>query len=61
MKVKIGNRIYTTDKDGPIMLILEADDKKNISKMLPGCTRYCQFQKDKHTREEIEQFMEIEE
>lgn len=42
MKVKIGDKIYDSEKE-PIMVILSDDDKKNITNMLPHCTKYCSF------------------
>ena len=45
MKVKVGNKVY----DGaiePVMVILSDSDKKNISNMLPECTKYASFPSD---------------
>ena len=42
MKVKIGNKIYDSEKE-PIMIILNDSDKKNIANMLPECTKYCSY------------------
>ena len=39
MKVKVGNKIYDGENE-PVMVILSAKDKENISKMLPSCSRY---------------------
>jgi len=57
MKIKIGDKIYTTEEHGPLMVILSKQDKDNITRMLPECQRYCQFQETEHTIEEIEEFM----
>lgn len=42
MKVKVGNKIYTS-KEQPIMVILSDDDKSNIAAMLPEARKYCEF------------------
>lgn len=42
MKVKIGNKIYDSEKE-PIMLILSDCDKKNISNMHPEADRYASY------------------
>ena len=56
MKIKIGNRVYTS-KDQPIMIILTEADKQNISNMLPECTKYCEYSKDNFTEKEIDAWM----
>jgi hypothetical protein len=58
MKVKIGDMVYTTEKDGPLMIILTDQDKKNIANMHTQCTKYCQYQEDKYTSDEILKWME---
>lgn len=55
MKIKIGNKIYTS-KDQPIMIILSDWDKQNISNMLPECTKYCEFD-DNLSQGQVEEFM----
>lgn len=42
MKVKIGNKVYDSEKE-PIMLILSDEDKKNMSQMLPKSRKYCSY------------------
>jgi len=42
MKVKIGNKIYDSEKE-PIMLILSDEDKKLISMMRPIDYKYCSY------------------
>jgi hypothetical protein len=42
MKVKIGTRIYDAN-DQPIMLILDQQDKANITNMAPEATKYCAY------------------
>jgi aconitase A len=42
MKVKIGEVIYDSAAE-PVMVILSAADKANISNMLPEATRYASF------------------
>ena len=42
MKIKVGAGVWD-GKDVPVMVILTKADKKNISMMLPSCTKYCQF------------------
>lgn len=56
MKVKIGNTIYDTN-DQPIMVILAEEDKKNISQMNEGYSKYCGYPESGYTVEEIEEFM----
>lgn len=43
MKIKIGNKIYTAEEYGPIMVILRESDKYNIANMPPEATRYCVY------------------
>ncbi len=42
MKVKVGDKVYTSG-DQPIMVILTEQDKRNIASMLPDATRYAEF------------------
>lgn len=42
MRVKIGNEWYS-DNDQPIMIELTEGDKKNISNMAEGATRYAVY------------------
>ena len=42
MKVKIGDKIYDSEKE-PIVVVLSDSDKMNITNMLPHCTKYCSF------------------
>ena len=42
MKIKIGEEIYDS-KQCPIMVILNAGEKKQISDMHPDATKYCQY------------------
>ena len=57
MKVKIENTIYDSN-DEAIMLILSAQDKVNINGMLTNASKYCSFDGDIYTTEQIEEFME---
>ena len=57
MKVKIGEKIYDSEKE-PIMVILSESDKENISNMLPEATKYCSFP-DEILVESIREFMKI--
>ena len=57
MKVKIGNTIIDSE-DEPIMLILSAQDKVNINAMLTDASKYCSFDGDMYTQEQIKEFME---
>jgi len=54
MKVKVGDKVYDSLKQ-PIMVILEAQDRKNIANMPP---RYCQYNHDNFTTDEIREWME---
>ena len=56
MKVKIGNIIYDSN-DQPIMLILDENDRENISQMEEKATKYCSFP-DGSPEEEIKKFMD---
>lgn len=42
MKVKIADNIYDGDKE-PVMVILSDEDKKNITNMLPECSKYMSY------------------
>jgi hypothetical protein len=55
MKVKIGEKIYDSEKE-PIMVILSDADKKNIHNMLPTATKYCSFP-DEIPLEDVKEFM----
>ena len=57
MKVKIGNKTYDSN-DEPIMLILEEEDKNNISNMGEQ-TKYCSFPEDIDTDTIIKFMKEI--
>lgn len=56
MEVKIGDKIYNVENDGPIMIILTTQDKLNIANMAPHATKYCMYSDD-YVKEEIEKFM----
>ncbi len=60
MKIKIGNTIYDGNKE-PIMLILNKQDKENISRMTPEATLFCEYPTDKYTPGQIEKWTEVEE
>jgi hypothetical protein len=57
MKVKINNIIYNSEVQ-PIMMILNNQDRKNISEMDPTCTKYCSFP-DNYNIEDVKKFMQI--
>ncbi len=42
MKVKVGDTVYDGSKE-PVMVILTAEDKQNISRMAPDATKYVQW------------------
>lgn len=42
MKVKIGDKIYDSNQE-PIMIIMDEQDKQNISNMDFRSTKYCSF------------------
>jgi hypothetical protein len=42
MKVKVGAKIYDSEKE-PVMVILSDGDKKNIENMFPECTKFCSY------------------
>lgn len=52
MKVKIGEAIYDSTVD-PVMVILSASDKENISNMLPDATKYASFPDEWGTADEM--------
>jgi hypothetical protein len=58
MKVKIGEEIYDSELE-PIMIILDDEEKKQISNMLPECYKYCSAP-DIIREEIIRDFMKIE-
>lgn len=59
MKVKIGDRIYDSNYQ-PIMLILDENDKKNISKMDNDATKFVTYPDDEEfTDRVIRKFMKI--
>lgn len=57
MKVKIGDVIHDSHNE-PIMLILEDYNKKHISNMAEGATKYCEFPDDM-SKEEAREFMKL--
>jgi hypothetical protein len=57
MKVKIGNTTYDSS-DEPIMLIMNEQDKFNISHMHPDATKYCSYPEEIN-KETIYEFMGI--
>ena len=59
MKVKVGDKIYDSEKE-PILLILNSDDRMNISLMAPKATRFCSYpRKGPYDNDFIRKFMEI--
>lgn len=56
MKIKIGNKVYES-KNQPIMVILTDQDKINIACMEETDFNYCQFNPDKSTPEQIDEWM----
>ena len=60
MKIKIGEKIYTS-KEQPIMIILSEEDKKNIAAMLPEARKYCEFVGNKEEAAEGTKFYSEEE
>jgi len=54
MKIKIGDRIYDSEKE-PAMLILSDEDKRNIAAMPMDATKYASFPGDEEwTRNDCE-------
>lgn len=43
-----------SSQDQPLVIVLSAQDKINISNMLDSCNAYCEFEKGKHSIEFIE-------
>ena len=60
MKVKIGDKIYSSEKE-PIMIILDDSDKENVSAMLPESSKYCSYPNEGFSVDEIETFMIVKE
>lgn len=56
MKIKIGDKTYTSEGQ-PIMAILSDSDKENIKNMSPECSKYCQWNDEKYTEEEIDEWI----
>lgn len=59
MKIKIGDKIYDSNEE-MIMLILDENDKENISNMSKEETKYCSYPENTEF-EEVVQFMEVQE
>ena len=59
MKIKIGDKIYTS-KEQPIMVILSQEDKDNISEMDRTATKYAEFDSSLSLEYKMK-FMETEE
>lgn len=57
MKVKIGDKIFDSEKE-PIMIILNEGDKINISSMHEDATKYCTFPEN-WDLDLIKEFMKI--
>lgn len=55
MQVKIGDKIYDSNEQ-PILLILEKEDKENISSMIDNNFKYCSFP-EKYPIDKIKEFM----
>lgn len=55
MKVKIGNKIFDSNEE-PIMLILDDQDKENISNMSKEAHKFCSYP-DTINVEDIKMFM----
>ncbi len=59
MKVKIGNKIYDSENER-VMIILSDGDKKNIQNMEPDCNKYCSYNTDDNSDEDIIEWMKKE-
>ena len=46
MKVKVGNKIYDSEKE-PVMVILNEGEKEQIVNMAPEATKYCVYPADR--------------
>ncbi len=57
MLVKIGSILYDSNAE-PIMLILDDQDKSNISSMDPKCQKYCSYPAEMDP-DEARKFMRI--
>ena len=58
MLVKVGNKVYDSNKE-PVMVVLSDEDKANISTMAPEHNKYCSFPDTGYTDEQIQEFMLI--
>ena len=58
MKIKVGDIVYDSIEE-PLMVILTSQDKENIKNMLPECTKYCVFNEDSISVEELQKWMDI--
>jgi hypothetical protein len=56
MKIKVGNKIYDSEKE-PVMVILTENDKINIANMLPCCDKYASYP-EHISIDEIDDWME---
>jgi len=58
MQVKIGNKIYNSDYL-PIMLLLSDKEKNNISNMSPGDEKYCSYNPEVISAQNVKRWMEM--
>ena len=59
MRVKVGKRIYSSDKL-PIMLVLSDEEKKQIADMGDGASKYAVFPNDNAmTNDEAIEWMQL--
>jgi len=57
MKVKVGDTIYDSSEQ-PVMVILSAEERRDITLMAPGATKYCAFPDHNFTVQDMKTWME---
>lgn len=56
MKIMIGENVFT-EGDGPMVVHLTEQDKKNIANMVPSANCYMSYDQEKMTTDEAREFI----
>jgi len=56
MKFMVANQVFT-EENGPMILHLTEQDKKNIAAMVPGATFYMIFDEEQMSKEEAREYI----
>ena len=57
MFLVVGDKVYSPNAQ-PIMVVLSQEDKKNIANMAPEACCYCSYMDEKHSAEEVQEWMD---